>query len=88
MYVNDSYLAIYYANYAQGDKEENYKKAVAVATQMEGLYPDTNSEEYKYAENIRSQLQSAIDKYEKAKNAPPAKTTPTKSGTSKPKGKQ
>ena len=68
IYYNLSTLALYYANYAQGEKTENYAKAIDVAKQMEALYPDTTSEEYKYAENIRSQLQSALDKFNKSKS--------------------
>ena len=70
MFTNDVYLLIYYAQYdTTNEKADNYKKAIDIAGQMEALYPDTTSEEYKYADGIKGQLQSALDKYQKSKSS-------------------
>jgi Flp pilus assembly protein TadD len=70
IFANDAYLLLYYAQYAtSGEKADNYKKAIDVATEMMSMYPDTNSEEYKYAAGVKSQLQSALDKYQKSKSS-------------------
>ena len=69
IFRNDVYLLIYYAQYANGDKAENYHKAIDIANQMIALYPDAASDENKYAARIKSQLQGALDKYQKSKNA-------------------
>ena len=69
IFSNDVYLLIYYAQYDQkGAKADNYRKAIDVANEMISLYPDQNSEQYKYAAGVRDQLQSALDKFEKSKN--------------------
>jgi len=60
IFRNDTYLLIYNANYAPGDKAENYKKAIAIADEMMALYPDPASEENKYANSIKKQLVTAI----------------------------
>lgn len=68
MFANDVYLLIYYAQYdTHGEKAENYQKAIDIGNQMMALYPDPGSEENKYAAGIKSQLQGALDKYQKAK---------------------
>lgn len=70
IFINDYYLLIYYAQYAKDlPKEEEYKKAIAVTEQMKVLYPDPNSEEFKFAETTGKQLQSTLDKFEKSKNS-------------------
>jgi hypothetical protein len=69
IFSNDVYLLIYYAQYAQqGEKADNYRKAIDVANEMIALYPDTNSEQYKYANGVKTTLQNALDKFEKSKN--------------------
>ena len=73
IFRNDAYLLIYYANNAPGDKAENYKKAISIADEMMGLFPDPNSEENKYAAAIKGQLQKALT----PKSTP--STTPSKS---------
>ena len=60
IFSNDTYLVLYYANYASGDKSENYKKAISIADEMMVLYPDAASEENRYASNIKKQLVTAI----------------------------
>jgi len=63
IFRNDTYLLIYYANYAkEGDKADNYRKAIAIADEMMKLYPDPASEENKYAADIKATLQKALQK--------------------------
>jgi hypothetical protein len=69
IFRNDVYLLIYQAQYAQGDKAANYQKAIDIANEMIALYPDASSEENKYAADIKSKLQSALDKFNKSKNS-------------------
>ena len=70
IFRNDAYMLIYYAQYANtGEKIDNYRKAVSIADEMTSLYPDAASEENKYASGIKSQLQSAIDKFQKSKSS-------------------
>ncbi len=75
IFRNDAYLLVYYAQYDKsGEKAENYKKAIDVATEMQSLYPDATSDENKYATGIKTQLQKALDNYNK----------PNSTGTTKP----
>lgn len=68
IFRNDAYLLIYYAQYStNGEKADNYRKAIAIADEMISLYPDAASEENKYAAGIKKQLQSALDKFQKSK---------------------
>lgn len=70
IFRNDTYLLLYYAQYAKdGAKADNYKKAIDVASQMIALYPDASSDENKYAAGIKDQLQRALDKFEKSKTS-------------------
>ena len=69
IFRNDVYLLIYYAQYAQGEKADNYKKAISIADEMISLYPDASSDENKYAAGIKGKLQGALDKYQKAKSS-------------------
>ena len=70
IFRNDVYLLIYYAQYAkQGEKADNYRKAISIADEMIGLYPDATSDENKYAAGIKGTLQGALNKYEKSKSS-------------------
>jgi predicted Zn-dependent protease len=70
IFINDYYLLIYYAQYAKDlPKEDEYRKAIAVTEEMKTLYPDTNSDEYQFADKTGKQLQDSLDKYEKSKSS-------------------
>lgn len=67
IFSNDYYLMIYYAQYAKDiPKTDGYKKAIAIADQMIAMFPDAASEENIFASGTKKQLQSALDKFEKA----------------------
>ena len=67
IFTNDYYLLIYYTQYVKDiPKAEGYKKAIAVADNMISLFPDTASEENQFATKTKTQLQGALDKFEKS----------------------
>ena len=66
-FSNYYYMLFYYTQYVKDmTRVEGYKKAIEVAGKMMELYPDTNSEENKFAAQTRNQLQGALDKFEKS----------------------
>lgn len=67
IFTNDYYLLIYYTQYVKDiPKADGYKKAIEVADKMIALYPDAASEENQFASKTKTQLQGALDKFEKA----------------------
>lgn len=97
MFTNDYYMLIYYAQYATDlPKEQEYQKAIDVTNDMKKLFPDPNSDEYKFADNTGKSIQASLDKFNKSKNSPgtssesgtSTKSTSTKSTTTKKPTKQ
>ncbi|BAV08970.1 tetratricopeptide repeat protein [Filimonas lacunae] len=75
IFSNDYYLLIYYTQYVKEmSKVDGYKKAIEVASQMIALYPDAASEENQFAAKTKTQLQAALDKFEKSNSGAPAKS--------------
>lgn len=67
IFSNYYYMLFYYTQYAKGiTRVEGYQQAIAVAEKMMELYPDAASEENKFAQQTKTQLQGALDQFEKA----------------------
>ena len=68
--ANYYYLLLYYAQYATDvPKEQEYQRAIDVTEKMKAIYPDPNSDEYKFADGTGKSLQSSLDKFNKSKAA-------------------
>jgi Tfp pilus assembly protein PilF len=70
MFANYYYLLLYYAQYATDvPKEQEYQRAIDVTEKMKAIYPDPNTDEYKFADGTGKTLQSSLDKFNKSKAA-------------------
>ncbi len=67
IFSNYYYQMLYYTEYAKGiSRADGYKKAIEVAEKMIVLYPDAASQENQFAAKTKSQLQGALDKFQKS----------------------
>lgn len=79
LFLNGYYELLYFMRYAKDTTRlEEYKRAIKLIDELLPYFTDPNSEENKYFTQTRAAIQTAVDKFEKNKNAPAKSSGGTK----------
>ena len=71
LFLNGYYELLYFMRYAKDTTRlEEYKRAIKLIDELLPYFPDPNGEENKYFTQTRTAISNAVEKFEKAKNAP------------------